>query len=116
MSQALDDFGQLVTAARDGALDRLEWLFDGRARAPALQQLSANMRAMCDQDRDIVRLAVRESVDDAIHGLLFALYSDDRVGLVFDGVDLRQTSDGLHGDYVTEHGWQGRFSKYPPIS
>jgi hypothetical protein len=113
MSEALDDLGKLVTGARDSALNNLELLIDGRARAPALQQLVQKLRALGPAERDLIREVVRESLDDAFHGLLFKLYMDDRVSLTLDGADLKAASDGFHGDYLTEEGWLGRFSKHP---
>jgi hypothetical protein len=113
MSEVLDDFGNVVTGARDGALDRLEQLIDGRAKAPGLQHLVQKLRALSGADQDLVREVVRESIDDAFHGLLFNLYMDERIALTFDRADLKAVSDGFHGDYLTEEGWLGRFSKHP---
>jgi hypothetical protein len=113
MSEALDEFGKLVAGARDQALDQLEWLFDGRARAPALQELSQKLRALAGAEQELVREAVRDSVDVAMHKLLFELYMEERLAISLDGADLKDASDGFYGDYLTEEGWIGRFSKHP---
>ncbi|MGQ0531326.1 MAG: hypothetical protein ACT4OF_01370, partial [Caulobacteraceae bacterium] len=108
-----DRFGELVAAARDSALDQFERLLSGAAKAPSLQALSAKLDAFDAEQHQVIREAVRDAVDCAFHDLLFTLHSDDRVSLVFTDVDLKETSDGLHGDYVSEFGWVGRFSKHP---
>ncbi|MEQ1809566.1 MAG: hypothetical protein ABL889_06560 [Terricaulis sp.] len=113
MSEVLDGFGQIVVGARDGALDQFERTLSGQAKAPSLQELSLKLADLRDDEQSLVRQAVREAIDTVLHDLLFALHSDDRVALAFERVDLRATSDGLQGDYVSEGGWVGRFSKYP---
>lgn len=105
MSEALDGFGEVVVAARDSAFSQVERMLDGTSKAPARRDLSSKLAGLGGDNQDLVRQVVRESVDAALHDLLFALYSNDRVSLAFDRVDLRSTSDGLHGDYVTEKGW-----------
>ncbi|MEQ1490711.1 MAG: hypothetical protein ABL932_09215 [Terricaulis sp.] len=113
MSQALDTFGQIVVGARDSAFGQFDRTLSGQAKAPSRRELSAKLASLGEDERKLVRWAVREAVDTALHDLLFALYADDRVLLAFEQVDLKDTSDGFQGDYVTEEGWVGRFSKYP---
>ncbi len=49
-----------------------------------------------------------------MHDLLFAIAdSGGAVRMLFDGQDVAQISDGLHGEIFGDAGWITRFSKYP---
>lgn len=111
MDETLESFGRIVaTQGRDQGLDEMEMVLSGRAKAPVLAAMTEKLKRLGPEELDAVRETVRASIDAAIHGLLFTLYSEDKVELVLNGVSLKDVSDGLHVDYF---GWVGKYSKYP---
>jgi hypothetical protein len=114
MSEALENFGRIVAKqGRDRGLDELEKMLNGQAKAPAIAAIAEKLNGVGIEHRDSIRAAARAAIDAALHGLLFSLYENEKVDLIVDGVSLRSVSDGYEGDYLTQQGWIGRYSKYP---
>ena len=44
--------------------------------------------------------------------MLFMIEGDPELQLIFQGVDLKEVSDGLSGELYTEDGWIQKFSEY----
>lgn len=113
----LDKFGQfLMESLRDRCIEHFEFLAKGKWRAPALQGLQAEVAALSEHDRDVVRRCVVEGIDSAIHDFLFKLqeradFAND-IQVIVDGQNIVQLSDGIHGEPFGDDGWHARFSRY----
>ena len=114
----LDKFGRfIISTLRDSAIDRFEGLARGRWKSPSSQQLQAELAALTDKQRQLVRRCVIACIDTAVHDHLFALCDahDFKKGIAVtvDGKNPVELSDGLQGEPFGESGWIAHFSKYP---
>ncbi len=87
---------------------------------PSLKNLQAELAKLTDEQRMVTRRCVVNCLDNALHDFLFALGEandfDKGITLVFDGKNLAEISDGLHGEAFTDEGWIARFSEFPETS
>lgn len=118
MLEPLDKFGKLVVEElRDRSIDYFDAASVGHWKAPALQQLQADLSTFAPEEHAIARRALIAALDAGIHGFLFALVEGhDRhreMTVIVDGQDVVAQSDGLHGELWARDGWIARFSKYP---
>ena len=114
---SVDKFGELIiTRLRDNAIEQYDGLAQSHWKAPALQQLQADLASLTDEQRAIVRRSVISAVDAGMHGFLFGLVEahDGELGIeVFvDGENVVELSDGLHGEQFTDDGWIAKFGAY----
>ena len=58
---------------------------------------------------------IPEIVDFSLDSMLFMFEGHPDLQLVFQGVDLKEVSDGLSGELYTEDGWIQKFSKYDEL-
>jgi hypothetical protein len=119
MGKALEKFGEFVTVKlRDAVIDHADALLAAHWKAPALQNLQADLQRLTAEQRAIVRRCVVASVDSGLHDFLFALQeeydADGEVSVVVGGQLVAAESDGLHGEPYTVDGWYARFSKHGP--
>lgn len=115
--QAVDKFGQVImTELRDKAIDFFELLVEGRWKAPGLQKLQAELQELNNEQIELVRKIVVKSLDTGIHDFLFKLQEqadfENDIEIKVQGIDVIQSSDGLHGELFTKDGWISTFSKY----
>jgi hypothetical protein len=113
----LETFGRfLVTNLRDRGIDHLDKAIAGSWKAPALLALQRDLARLPLDQRTLVRRAVIDSLDVAIHDFLFALQEQsDTAGPIavqVQGKDIAQLSDGLQGEPYGDDGWYARFSAY----
>jgi hypothetical protein len=115
-TNTLDLLGKLVmNHLRDRSFEFFELLAKGHWKAPALVKLQNDLRSFSAPQLDIVRRAVRSSVDTGIHDFLFALYNaceDGAIELRLGGKNVTELSDGLQGELFTEDGWEARLSRF----
>jgi len=118
---AKDELGRFVMAnLRDKALDHADLTLKGHWKTPSLQTLQDELARLDDHQRNVARRLVRSVVDAAIHDFLFAIQEQSDVSgwprILVDGVDVANTSDGLHGEPFGPDGWQAKFSRFgePP--
>lgn len=116
-SIALDKLGKfLMTRFRDPAIDHFDGLARRHWKAPGLKNLQNDLATLTDEQRLIVRRALIETLDNALHDLLFAIQEnadfDNDIQIVVDGVNIVNQSDGLHGELFGAYGWKHRFSKH----
>ena len=112
----LDLLGKLVmTRLRDEAISFADGLLRHHWKAPALQKLQRDLKALTPAQSALVRRTVRASVDAGVHAFLFALQEAMDAGVVelrVKGKNVAQLTDGLHGELFTSKGWQARFSDF----
>lgn len=112
-----DKFGRNVVArARDGALTMLESALAGYPIG-GLRDLESQLRPLTPEQKHLVRLCARISVDQAIAELLGYLEEAelDGLSLTMNGVDVARASDGLSASLHTEDGWFATYSKFGDI-
>lgn len=112
-----EKFGRGVVArARDGALTKLEWALSGSA-VGGLRDLEGELRRLTPEQKHLVRLSVRVSVDQAIAELLGYLEEAelDGLSLTMNGVDVARASDGLSFALHGEDGWFAKYSAFGDI-
>ncbi|MEM7243876.1 MAG: hypothetical protein AAF533_00955 [Acidobacteriota bacterium] len=114
----LDTLGRfLMKHLRDAAFRGHEQVATGQARAPGLQGLVTDLRAMTPEQQEVVRRAVRHAVDAGLHDFLFALQESldlegGEVALTVGGTNAAELeAEGLHGELFTQEGWRARFSE-----
>jgi len=116
-ARSLDKFGRLVTSSLyDEPLEQLEGLLKKKWKAPALKQLQARLSSLDEDDQRMVRQAVRDCLECAIHSFLFALVEahdfESGIEVLVDGENVVDLSDGLQGEPPGKNGWIARFSKH----
>lgn len=115
--EALAEFAQDVARNRDHALYWLQQNAQGRNPKSLHSDL---MKTLPHTVQEVIFKIGQQAVDEALGGLLCSLWTDDRfqVNYVNDegsSTDLKQASDGWHGDYIgfgTHGGWIHQYSKY----
>jgi hypothetical protein len=117
----LDTFGRfMMQNLRDPAIAYYDNLAEKRWKAPAIQNLQAELSLLSDEQRQIVRRCVISAIDVAIHDFLFALQEqadfDHEISIVIDEQEIETLSDGLQGEPFGADGWIATYSKYgePP--
>ncbi len=115
--QAVDKFGQVImTDLRDKAIDFFELLVEGHWKAPGLQKLQSELQELNNDQIELVRKIVVKSLDTGIHDFLFKLQEqadfENDIEIRVQGIDIIQSSDGLHGELFTKDGWFSTYSKY----
>lgn len=114
-SEALDAVGRIVAAARDEGRDLAERLVAGQARAPSFAELQRKLAGFDASEKALVIQVTEECLVAALHSLLFSMTGDeDAPGIVVEGRNVAEDSDGLHGELFGEDGWLAKFSKYGP--
>ena len=116
----LDKFGHfLVKNLRDKAIQHLEFVIEGRWKAPAIQKLQNDMKRFNEEEIDIIKRAFINSLDAGVHDLLFAIQesNDNSSGIIVmcDDENIAELSDGLHGEIFSKNGWYAKFSNYGEI-
>lgn len=112
-----EKFGRDVVArARDGALTQLEWAL-ARSAIGGLRDLESELRRLTPEQKHLVRLCARVSVDQAIAELLGYLEEAelDGLSLTMNGVHVARASDGLSASLHTEDGWFAKYSAFGDI-
>jgi hypothetical protein len=105
---------------RDRGLSHIDRLLAGRLKAPSLSRLQNDLSSLSPEQQTILKRALVNSLDSALHDFLFALHerhdAGAEVAILAEGADVAQLSDGLHGELFTEDGWFARFSSFghPP--
>lgn len=115
-----EKFGRDVVArARDGALDKFERALAGRALGAlgGLKDLEPDLLRLTPEQKHLVRLCVRVSVDQAIAEMLGYLEEAelDGLSLTMNGIDIADVSDGLSESLHTEEGWFAKYSAFGDI-
>jgi hypothetical protein len=115
--QALNKFGKfLVENLRDKGIDCVEGLLTNRWKAPSLQNIQSELSQLTQEQKEIIRLAVIESIDTSIHDFLFALQDQidlkDGIQILLDGKNVVKLSDGIHGEAYSDEGWFALYSRY----
>ena len=120
-SKALDKLGNfLMTRFRDRGIDHFDGLAGQHWQAHGLTSLQNDLATLTNEQRLIVRRAAIDTLDNAIHDLLFAIQEnadfENDIQIAVDGVNVVNESDGLHGELFGTDGWKHRFSKHgePP--
>jgi hypothetical protein len=115
MNEALRErFGKIVVnQCRDRGVFSLERLLSNRNSAPSARSMIVELAKLNPETQNLVKQVVLKSLDSAIHDFLFALYCDEKVQILVKGTDIREVSDGWHGDYFD---WIEKFSEYPDPS
>lgn len=113
----LDKFGKfLVDNLRDRGIHYFELLLQEHWKAPSLLNLQKELAKLPDSQKEIVKKAVIETIDTAIHDFLFALqeqaYFDNEIQITVDGANLVDLSDGIHVEAYFDDGWYAKYSKY----
>ena len=115
----LDQFGALlVREVRDSTVRVHSLIMDGKMNSKENLELHQLVASESSEKREIAERYVRNAVDNAIHNFLWMIEQYEEFDLIYrDGdkvISLRDISDGLCGEPLTEEGWIARFSKYPP--
>lgn len=100
----------------DRGIDDLDGLCAGRWTAPGRARLQADIAALDESAKDVLRRTVLVVLDAALHDLLFGFQEEhDRGGLIslrVDGEEAAALSDGLQGGPYGDNGWRVKFSRH----
>src|SRR4051794_10098837 len=97
----------LMQRTFDEAMWSVELILDGEPAAPENQRLKARLSGLSPDERQAAKKLARDGVIVALHGLS---HDEERIRLLFDGLDVATSSDGLQGDLFT---WLRELSRYP---
>jgi hypothetical protein len=117
MGQELDTFGRFIMESlRDRAIGNYDGLAASKWKSPRVAGLQKALAAFTEEQRDVVRQCVVDSVDVAIHDFLFKLqeiadFKND-IQVLVDGQNIVPLSDGLQGEPYGKTGWIQRFSRF----
>jgi len=100
---------------RDQVIEQWDRILAGKINAPVRKQLVEDIER-CESPMDAVRTVTPDIVDAVIFQFLtFIEEEDERLEFRWDGIDLRDESDGLNGELYSD-GWIKRFSNTRPSS
>lgn len=117
MSQAnqnLDIFGvKIVEDVRDKTVRDILRIIYGKVKAPYLLDLNKRLveSGLNDKQLNIFKEILLYTVDASIDNFLWMVEQEDDLIISYQQTDLKETSDGLCGDYV---GFVDKYSKFPP--
>jgi hypothetical protein len=114
----LEKFGRFfVENFRDKSLVYLQFMLDGKWKAPDLQALQNKVSNLSPELKALLCEFTDELLTNGMHDLLFAFQEshDCKSGIevMVDGKLVAALSDGLHGEIFGEDGWIVRYSKFP---
>ncbi len=74
-------------------------VLEGTAAGPEAKVLHEALSTLTVEQRQAISALVKDALEGSIHNFLHALSHDqDQIRLLFDGEDVAEHSDGLHGD------------------
>jgi hypothetical protein len=111
-SGAIGAFGSyLMSTAYDVAIKDTNRILSGRAKRAKNRALYERLDVLSADEKAAAQELARNAVVSALHGLLYGLsHDEDRIRLFFDGENVAQRSDGLHGDLFI---WMRDLSEFP---
>jgi hypothetical protein len=114
---AANKFGEFVVKNLwDKSFEFYDLLARGHWKAPSLQELQDQLAAFSDEQRDVVRRCIAQSLSHGLHQLLLAIVDayemNQGISMIVDGVNIVEQSDGLHGEIFGEDGWMAKYSEY----
>ena len=116
MENILDEFGKiLITQVRDGTIDSMNKMIDGTMKGTTAKLIRKKIAILNNEQIEILKWLIPEIVDFSLDSMLFMFEGHPDLQLVFQGVDLKEVSDGLSGELYTEDGWIQKFSKYDEL-
>lgn len=116
MENILDEFGKiLITEVRDGTIDSMNKMIDGTMKGTTAKLIRKKIAILNNEQIEILKWLIPEIVDFSLDSMLFMFEGHPDLQLVFQGVDLKEVSDGLSGELYTEDGWIQKFSKYDEL-
>jgi hypothetical protein len=94
------NFGRyLMERAYDTGMRSAEGTLSGHWKSARAQELTHRLAGLSADEQDAVMAVVRGALIAALHGLLHGLSHDEKeIQLLFEGHNVAQESDGLHGD------------------
>ncbi len=110
----LDKFGEfLVKNFYNKTINQQELLLKGQLRGKNIQRLQDKISSMSEDQRVIVREVIIDSLNVAMHDLLFAIQDahDRELGIevLVDGVNVAEQSKMLNGEHLGDEGWIKRY-------
>ena len=116
MENILDEFGKiLIKEVRDNVIDAMNERIDGERKGITAQLIQKKIAILNNEQIEILKWLIPEIVDFSLDSMLFMFEGHPDLQLVFQGVDLKEVSDGLSGELYTEDGWIQKFSKYDEL-
>ena len=116
MENILDEFGKiLITEVRDGTIDSMNKMIDGTMKGTTAKLIRKKIAILNNEQIEILKWLIPEIVDFSLDSMLFMFEGHPDLQLVFQGVDLKEVSDGLSGELYTEDGWIQKFSEYDEL-
>ena len=113
MENILDEFGKiLITEVRDGTIDSMNKMIDGTMKGTTAKLIRKKIAILNEEQIEVLKELILEIVDCSLDSMLFMIEGDPELQLIFQGVDLKEVSDGLSGELYTEDGWIQKFSEY----
>lgn len=116
MENILDEFGKiLIKEVRDNVVNAMNERIDGERKGITAQLIQKKIAILNNEQIEILKWLIPEIVDFSLDSMLFMFEGHPDLQLVFQGVDLKEVSDGLSGELYTEDGWIQKFSKYDEL-
>ena len=116
MEDVLNEFGKiLITEVRDGTIDSMNKMIDGTMKGTIAKLIRKKISILDKEQIEVLKWLIPEIVDFSLDSMLFMFEEHPGLQLVFQGVDLKEVSDGLSGELYTEDGWIQKFSEYDEL-
>ena len=116
MEDILNEFGKiLIKEVRDNVINSMNESIDGKRKGIAAQLIKKKIAILNEEQIEVLKELILEIVDCSLDSMLFMIEGDPELQLIFQGVDLKEVSDGLSGELYTEDGWIQKFSKYDEL-
>ena len=116
MEDVLNEFGKiLITEVRDGTIDSMNKMIDGTMKGTIAKLIRKKISILDKEQIEVLKWLIPEIVDFSLDSMLFMFEGHPDLQLVFQGVDLKEVSDGLSGELYTEDGWIQKFNEYDEL-
>ena len=113
MEDILNEFGKiLIKEVRDNVINSMNESIDGKRKGIEAQLIQKKIAILNEEQNEVLKELILEIVDCSLDSMLFMIEGDPELQLIFQGVDLKEVSDGLSGELYTEDGWIQKFSEY----
>ncbi len=113
----IEKFGQFVIKNfRDRAIEQSNMLLEGRLKSPDLQEVQSRIAQLEDNQKELIRETLRDTIDTALHDILFAFQEaydlDQGIEVLVDGENVAAVSGMLNGEIFGPENWIEKYSEF----
>lgn len=109
--EILNYFGEkLMKEVRDETISSVDMMIEGKMNGITAKQMKEKISCLNDVQLEVVMWLIPKIVDLGLYNLLSMIEQNNDVKILINGIDIKESSDGLEGELYTEDGWIQKFS------